>query len=217
LPFALRAWVGNHGARPAARWTRTRQAERQESLARSDNLAAAGASAASRGAFPGRRSAAAAGIAHFLTAHAGPGGVSENRFLEFQRQIVPQIAAPLGARAPAASAAKEIAKAKNIAQVPEEIAKILEDAGIEAAGRHIADSGVAETVVQSSFFPVGQNGVGFAAFLEAFFRFRIVGIAVRVVLQRQPPVGALDFLLAGLPADAEDFVVIAFGVGIQDS
>jgi len=43
----------------------------------------------------------------------------------------------------------------------------------------------------------------------------VAGIAVRVMLQRQLAVGALDLHVHRCAGDAEDFVVIAFNVGSQ--
>jgi uncharacterized membrane protein len=38
----------------------------------------------------------------------------------------------------------------------------------------------------------------------------ITGIAIRVVLQRQLSISAFQLLLCGVPADAEDLVIIYF-------
>jgi hypothetical protein len=73
-----------------------------------------------------------------------------------------------------------------------------------------------EAVVSAAFVGIRQNGVSFAALLELLFRVGIVGIAVRVELQRQFAVGALDFLLVGAPGNPEDLVVIAFYVAGQN-
>lgn len=54
---------------------------------------------------------------------------------------------------------------------------------------------MAKTVVGGTFFGIRQNGVGFAAFFELFFRVRVIGIAVGMELQRQFAIGAFDFLI----------------------
>ncbi len=74
---------------------------------------------------------------------------------------------------------------------------------------------MAEAVIARALLGVGQNGVGLAALLEALFRLRIIGVAVRMVLQRELAIGALDLLIGGGAADAQHFVVIAFYVGGQ--
>jgi hypothetical protein len=155
-----------------------------------------------------------------MTGHADFRGMSKDGFFKTEAQVRTQILASLGARAPssAAARAKQIAKAKDVAQIPEEIPEILKDAGIETispAGGSGADSGVPEAIVQGALFLIRQNGVGLAALFEPLLRFRIVRITVGMVLQRQPPVGALDFLIAGRPGYAEDFVILAFVIGRQ--
>jgi hypothetical protein len=155
-----------------------------------------------------------------MALHADFLGVPKNSFLESQGHIRAQVLTALGACTPAASTAgaKEIAKAENVAQISEEIAEVLEHAGIKtvpsAAGSG-ANSGVTEAIVQGTLFLIGQNGIGLATFFETFFRFRIARVAVRMELQRQPPVGGLEFLIASRFGDAKDFVVIAFGIGRQ--
>ena len=69
---------------------------------------------------------------------------------------------------------------------------------------------VAVLVVGRALLSVGQGLVGFLRFLELFFRFRIVRIAVGMVLHRQLAISLLDFFLRGVAVDAEDFVIVAF-------
>jgi hypothetical protein len=131
---------------------------------------------------------------------------AEYRFLKSQRQILAQVCASLSASATLASAAKEIAKAE---EIPENVVQVLECAGIDSA-HSTADSGVTKAIVSGALVAVGEDGVRLAAFFELFFRVWIVGIAVRMILQRQFAVGALNFLLAGFAGNTQDFVVIAF-------
>ena len=74
---------------------------------------------------------------------------------------------------------------------------------------------MAEAVVARALLGIGQDGVGLAALLEAFFRIRIVGIAVGMKLQRQLAVGALDLLIVGGARDAQNLVIVAFYVRSQ--
>ena len=75
---------------------------------------------------------------------------------------------------------------------------------------------MAEAIVGAAFVGIRQNAVSFAALLELLFRVGIVGVAVRMELQRQFAVGALDFLLARPTGNPEDLVVIAFYVAGQN-
>src|SRR5512146_767906 len=73
---------------------------------------------------------------------------------------------------------------------------------------------MAEAVVLRALVSISKHGVGFGALLEALFRRRI-GVAVRMKLQRQLAIGALDLLLRRGAAHAEHFVIIAFSVASQ--
>jgi hypothetical protein len=136
-------------------------------------------------------------------------GDAEDRFLEFEREIFAQIGAALRAgTAASALAAKHIAE-----DVAEDILKVGEDGGVESAGttaRAAGDAGMTEAVVARALLAVGENGVGLAALLEALFRFRIAGIAVRMVLQGKLAIGALDFLIAGGTRDAQNWLPSQF-------
>lgn len=141
---------------------------------------------------------------------------AENRFLELQCDVLAKIGTTLGAAATAASpaAAKEVTKPE---EVTKDVAEILEDAGIKALRTsRAAHSRMSEAVVAGTLFLIGQHGVRLAAFLKFFFRIRIVGVPVGMVLHCEFAVGALDLDLSGRSGDTEDFVVIAFSVAGQN-
>ena len=75
---------------------------------------------------------------------------------------------------------------------------------------------MAVAVVDGALIGVGEHGVGFADFFEFFFRVRIVGIAVGMVLQRELAIGALEFDLGDSAGHAQHFVVVAFCVRRQN-
>ena len=124
--------------------------------------------------------------------------------------IFAQIGAALSAAAPASAAAKNLSQAEEVAE------NIAEVGGVEARSGAPAQSGVAEAVVDVALFDVRQYRVGFAALFEFFFRVGIVGIAVRMELQRQFAVGALDLLLGGGAGYAQNLIVVAFSVAGQN-
>jgi hypothetical protein len=62
---------------------------------------------------------------------------------------------------------------------------------------------------------VAQHAIGFGSFLEPFLGGRVLGIPVRMVLQREPAVSALDVLLAGVSADTKNLVIISLRHGIH--
>ena len=74
---------------------------------------------------------------------------------------------------------------------------------------------MAEAVIARALLGVGQDGVGLAAFLEALFGARIVGVSVGVILERQLAIGALDLDVGGRTGDAENLVIVAFSVAAQ--
>jgi hypothetical protein len=76
---------------------------------------------------------------------------------------------------------------------------------------------MAEAVVASALVLIGQDSIGFAAFLELFFRIWIVGIAIRMELHRKFPVRALDLNIGGRAGHTEDFVVIALCIRGQSN
>ena len=74
---------------------------------------------------------------------------------------------------------------------------------------------VPKAVIARALFRVRQNRVSLAALFELLFRIGVIWIAVRMILHRQLAVGALEFLLRGRAAYAQDLVIIAFYVGSQ--
>jgi hypothetical protein len=138
---------------------------------------------------------------------------TEERLFEGERQIFAEIGATLNAAATpsAAAAAEHVAEAEELA---EDVAEILEDRWIEAAtlAGAAAEAGVAVAVVGGALVGVGEDGVGFADFLEFFFRVRIIGIAVGMILQRQLAIGALELDVGDRAAYAQYLVVIALCV-----
>jgi|HubBroStandDraft_5_1064220.scaffolds.fasta_scaffold09271_4 hypothetical protein len=142
------------------------------------------------------------------------GFLAEDRFLEFQGDVLAQVRTALGAGAPARSPSEKIAKTE---EVSENLAEVIKDGGIDASRPpYSTDARMTKPVIGGSLVRIRQNGVRFAALLEPVFRVGIVRIAVRVKLQGQLAVGALDLLLAGPAGNPEDFVVIAFYVAGQN-
>jgi hypothetical protein len=138
---------------------------------------------------------------------------AEKCLLKLQCQIFAEIGAALNtaATSSAATTAEHVAEAKKFA---EDVAEILEDRRIEAATLPCAasESGMPVAVIGGALVGVGEHGVGFADFLESFFRVRIVGIAVRVKLQRKLAIGALELDVGNRAAYAQDLIVISFCV-----
>ena len=166
------------------------------------HLAAAAAGGAGYWRLTGRDAAAFAWLTLFVAPNFHLLGDAENRFLEFQRNVFAKIGAALRPRAAAAAPASEhIAEAEDVAK---DVVEVVKDGGVEAAEpaprrflrRHVR-SGRSERVS-----PVGQNGVGFAALLEALFASGIIGIAVGMVLQGKLAIRALDLLIVGGTRDA---------------
>ena len=135
------------------------------------------------GSAAGFRTRSAASSAAFHTRNLNLGVQAENRLFETQLQVEADILTALGAAPPPASPAEQVAEPEKVA---EDIAKILEGVRVEStrAARGALQSGMAEAIIGRAFLRIAENAVGFGRFLEFFFSVRIVGIAVRVELQR---------------------------------
>ena len=107
-----------------------------------------------------------------------------------------------------ASAAKKIAKTKELAEY---IAEVVEYGGIEAcACTRSANARVTETVVHPPLLHIGENSIGLTTFLELLFRVRIVRIPVRMELHRQLAIRTLNLLISGAALHSQHFVIVAF-------
>jgi hypothetical protein len=209
LASTMRAGIDDQFARALAGATAARYREKALLIA---YLPAARAGGAGDGCLARSRAAAFALVALFQSPHLHLLGDAKHGFLELESEILAQIGAALCART--APPPEHVAKTEEVA---EDIVKIIEHCGVESAvARTAGNSRVTKAIVARALLAVGENGIGFAAFLEAFLGRRIVGIAVRMVLQRELAIGALDLLVAGCAADAQNFVVIAFYVGGQN-
>ena len=140
---------------------------------------------------------------------------AEDSLFEFESEVLTQIGAALGPAATArTTAAKKIAKAEKVAK---DVLKIVEHAGIKtSAAAGVSYSGMAKTIVEGALIRIGEHRVSFSNFLEPFLGFRLVGISIGVILQRQLAIGALDLLIAGRTNHAQHFVIVAFAVTGQN-
>ena len=176
-----------------------------------ENLAAPVASGASGRTAARFRARALAAIAGFHARHLDIGGEPHDRLLETDFQIVAYVFAALRASAPpaaATAAAEQIAEAEEIAQ---DVAEIGEGFGVESTrAPRILQSGVPEPVVSGSLLGVAQDTIGFRRLFEEILGIGIVGIAVRMVLERQFAIRGLDLCLAGILGHTKNFVIISF-------
>src|SRR5207245_804235 len=78
-----------------------------------------------------------------------------------------------------------------------------------AAGEAAGGAGKAKAVVLGTFALVAEDVIGVLHLLEARLGLLVAGVAVGVVLPRQLAVRLLDFVFAGVPFDAQCFVIIA--------
>ena len=112
--------------------------------------------------------------------------------------------------------------------------KLLEDAAAAAAAEHLAENveRIVETarrparaarprplrerrmpvaVVGRAFFRILQHLVGLGDLLEHLLGLLVAGILVGMILDRLLAVGFLDLLLRGVPAHAEQFIIVFLG------
>ena len=208
--FALEARVSNHAARALARRTSPRNTEKSLLIA---HLPVAIAATAGHRSFAFGSARAMTFFTSLVAAHVDFRVRPKNSFFKFQREIFAQISATLRTAAASPPApAKQIVDPK---QVAEDFAEIL-DGSVVAASSSTTEPGVPVTVVGRTLVAVRQDGVGFAAFLEFFFRLRVIRIAIGMILQSELTICALDFLIAGFADNPQNLVVVAFDVTGQD-
>ncbi len=151
----------------------------------------------------GRGARAAAGLAVLLArdlnGRLGAGVGLLERDLEIEAQIG---AARRPVPTPPATEAEEVA---------EDVGEIREDVGVEPrAGPGLArHAGVPEPIVSGALLGIAEHRVGLGGLLEAFLRGVVARIAVRMVLEGEFPVCALDVLIARVARDTEHLVVVA--------
>src|SRR5262245_25909008 len=69
---------------------------------------------------------------------------------------------------------------------------------------------MAEPVITRATFGVRENAVGLVDLFELFLSLGTSRVTVRVVLQRQFSVRALQFLIGCVPTDAEHLIIVSF-------
>jgi len=178
------------------------------------HLPAPGAGAAGHRCFARSGAGASAVFAGLVPADRDLGLCAEDSLFELQGDILTQISAALSTAAPARTSAENVAESEKVAK---DVAEVLEDGGVKAAATaNTSDARVAEAVVKSPLLAIRENRVGLAGFLEFFFRVRIIGVAIRMKLQGELAVRALDLLVAGAARYAEHFIIVAFSVTGQN-
>ena len=207
-PSPLHVVQGLVMTRPGAAALAARARHREKSLLKAQLAVAfalrAGGRRASR-----RRAGAVTGLARFEPRNLDRRLDAFGRFFEGDLEVVAQVGPRCGAAA-AAAAAEQIAEPEHVAQAAEDVAEVGEDRRIEAGAGLRRHAGMAEAIVAAALVGVRENGVRLGRFLEFLFGGVVAGVAVRMVLQRQLPIRALDLLIGGVFRHAEDFVVVAF-------
>ena len=130
------------------------------------------------------------------------------RFVEGDLQVIAKIRAALRSAA-ATLPAEHLADTEDVAESAKDVFEAGKDGGIESAGCGAAKARMAEAVVHVALVGIGEHGVGFRRLLESIFGRLVAGIAIRMVFERQPAIGALDFLVGRGAGDLQDFVVVA--------
>ena len=166
---------------------------------------AAGAAADGAGlcASTGLRAGAFAGVARLEPGNHERGLDSKGGVVERDLHPVHEVAAAGRPRRPAPREPEDLSE--QVRQV--EGGRVEAEPGAGPA----PDPRVAETVVPSAFLRVGEHRVGLGGFLEPLRRLRIVRVAVRVALERDPPVGGLELRRRGFAFHSENLVIVAFG------
>ena len=143
---------------------------------------------------------------------------AKDGLVEVEFKVLAQIGAAL-CPAAATATAEHVAHAEEAAENVAEIGEVLEDGGIEArSATDTTDPGVSIAIVGSALLRISEDGIGLGDLLEFFLGDGgIARIAIRVVLECQLAIGALDLLIGRGAGDTQDFVVIAFTVAAQST
>jgi hypothetical protein len=165
--------------------------------------AAATTDAGDRGA-AGLDAAAAAGGSGVVAREGDLALGAEDRVVEANLEVDPQVGAPLHALAPAGRGGRAEERVKDVLDA--EPARSPEGAAAEAA----VLANVAEAIVGCPTLPIGEDLIGLLDLFEPL-RGASLGVAIRVVLQHQLAVRFAHVVLAGAAAHAEYFIVVAFG------
>jgi len=212
LTFTLRTRVSNHRTRALAGGTCARDTEK--TLLISD-LPTSSARAARNGGLAGSEARPFTFVAGFMASNAHFRAGAKDCLIELQCEIFAEVCATLRAAAAAISGAKQITETKEISK---DVAQVLEHARIESgcpSGSRPTDSVIAAAIVKDALVGIGKDGVGLSGLFEFFFCGGIVCITIRMKLQGQLAISALNFLIVSGAGDAQHFVKIAFSVGIQ--
>src|SRR5581483_3738274 len=177
LAFAFCTGIGNDATGALACGAGAGHAEESLLIA---YLALSAASAATNRRFARGGARTAAVLASFVTPYVDFSFFAENRFFKFQSDVFAEVGTALGTAATTPACTKEIAKTEKVAK---DLAEILEHCGIETGRSRSAYAGVPKAIVGGALIGIGKNGVSLTAFLEFLLRIRVVGIAVRMVLQ----------------------------------
>ena len=126
---------------------------------------------------------------------------AEHRLLEIELELVTQIGAAKHLGSAALSAGENIAE-----HLAENIAERL--AGAEAAAAAAFEAGMPELIVNGAFLRVAQDLVGLFGLLEFMFRFRIVGIAIRMIFHGKAAIRLFDVGFRRVSGHVEELVII---------
>src|SRR5579883_1395762 len=212
LALAFRARIGNDAAGTLAGRARARHGEKPLLIA---NLPSSLTGAACHRGLPRGRPTPRALLARLVAAHRDLRLGPKHGLFELQRQVFAKVRTALRPRAaPPAGCAEKIANPKKLAK---NVAEVLERARIESpSSRRARDPRVTEAVIRRTLLGIHQDRIGLGHFFEFLFGVGIVRISIRMVLHGELAVRALDLLLATLPLDPEDLVVVAFHVTGQN-
>src|SRR5690606_5465891 len=148
--------------------------------------------------------AAVAGVAGDLRRHLDGDLVAGDRPLEVEAQLVAEVGTAKHLAAAAPPGTEDVAE-----HVAEDVGKAVrsEAAGTRAPG---VQPGMAVAVVGGAFLGIGEDFVGFTHLAELGPGVLVVLVPVGVILHRETAIRLLHLLARRRPADAQNFVIVAF-------
>src|ERR1044072_3328015 len=133
--------------------------------------------------------------------------MAEHGLLEIELEVITQVRAPKCLLATTTtSGAEDVAE-----YVAKDVTESVGSAETAATAAASCKPIVSVLIVDGALLRIGQDFVGLLGLFEFLFGFRVVGIAVRVVLHRQAAISLLDLGFRGRACYVEHLVVVALG------
>jgi hypothetical protein len=142
------------------------------------------------------------------------GSGSKNGLVKFDREVVTKVRTSPHMTTLSTRGSENVTEPKEVSQYVAEVGK---NVGIESTETTAPDTRMAEMVILSSLVRIAQDAIGFGSLFELLFGSLVTLVTIRMILNREFPIGTLYFLWSRVSSDTEDFVIISFHFSFQAS